>query len=78
MCLGDKFRTAEGFVTSLLFLSGIIYVDILRREVVTCQQLKFSNYSSVAVISGFGGLEVACWPLVPKFAGSHPAEAVGF
>ena len=27
---------------------------------------------------GFGGLEVACWPLVPKFAGSHPAEAVGF
>ena len=28
--------------------------------------------------SGFGGLEVACWPLVPKFAGSHLAEAVGF
>ena len=29
-------------------------------------------------LCGFGGLEVACWPLVPKFAGSHPAEAVGF
>ena len=28
--------------------------------------------------SGFGGLEVACWPLVPKFAGSNPAEDVGF
>jgi len=28
--------------------------------------------------SGFGGLVVACWPLVPKFAGLHPAEAVGF
>ena len=28
--------------------------------------------------SGFGGLEVACWPLIPKFAGSHPAEAAGF
>jgi hypothetical protein len=27
---------------------------------------------------GFGGLEVACWPLAPKFAGSHLAEAVGF
>ena len=27
---------------------------------------------------GFGGLEVACWPLVPKFAGSNPAEAVRF
>ena len=26
---------------------------------------------------GFGGLEVACWPSVPKFAGSNPAEAVG-
>jgi hypothetical protein len=28
--------------------------------------------------SGFGGLEIACWRLVLKFAGSHPAEAVGF
>jgi len=27
--------------------------------------------------SGFGGLEVACWPLVPNFPGSHPVEAVG-
>ena len=27
--------------------------------------------------SGFGGLEVECWPLVPKFAGSNPAEAHG-
>jgi len=26
--------------------------------------------------SGFGGLEVARWPLVPKFASSHPAETV--
>ena len=30
------------------------------------------------MISGFGGLGVACWPLVPKFAGSNPAKAVGF
>jgi hypothetical protein len=29
-------------------------------------------------VSGFGGLEDACWPLEPKFAGSNPAEAVGF
>ena len=28
--------------------------------------------------SGFGGLEVACWPLVPKFADSNPAKAFGF
>ena len=30
------------------------------------------------VLRGFGGLDVACWPLVPKFAGLHLAEAVGF
>ena len=30
------------------------------------------------ILIGFGGLEVACWPLVPTFAGSNPAEAVGF
>ena len=33
---------------------------------------------SYNLTSGFGGLEVACWPLVPKFAGSNPAEAIGF
>ena len=27
--------------------------------------------------SGFGGLEVACWPFVQR-PGSNPAEAVGF
>jgi len=26
--------------------------------------------------SGFGGLEVACWPLIPKFAGSHAAKKI--
>ena len=29
-------------------------------------------------VTPYRGLEVACWPFVPKFAGSHPAEAVGF
>ena len=27
---------------------------------------------------GFGGQGVAFWPLVPKFAGSNPAQIVGF
>jgi hypothetical protein len=42
--------------------------------------LKMKCGTSVCILlaSGFGGLEVACWPLVPKFAGSHPAKAVGF
>ena len=35
-------------------------------------------YIYIYIYTGFGGLEVACWPLVPKFAGSNPAEAVGF
>jgi hypothetical protein len=29
-------------------------------------------------LSDLGGLKVACWPLVTKFVGSNPAEAVGF
>jgi hypothetical protein len=36
-------------------------------------QIKWNRCSS-----SFGGLEVACWPLVPTFVGSNPAEAVGF
>jgi hypothetical protein len=27
---------------------------------------------------GFGGVVLACWPLVPKFAGSNSAEVIGF
>ena len=33
---------------------------------------------SIHQSSGFGGLEVAFWPLVSKFAGSNPAEVIGF
>ena len=36
----------------------------------------FTMISTLSIC--FGGLEVACWPLVPKFAGSNPAEAVRF
>ena len=35
-------------------------------------------YSAYCYFSGFGGLGVARWPLVPKFTGSNPAEAVAF
>ena len=34
-------------------------------------------FSAIPIID-FGGLAVACWPLVPKFTGSNPAEVVGF
>jgi hypothetical protein len=39
---------------------------------------RYKRKKSNEVESGFGGLGVACWPLVPKFAGSNPVEAVGF
>ena len=35
-------------------------------------------YIYIYVQKDFGGLGVACWTLVPKFAGSNPGEAVGF
>ena len=44
--------------------------------------MDYLSYSSIicpsSCLSGFGGLDIACWPLVPKFAGSNSAEAVGF
>jgi hypothetical protein len=40
--------------------------------------MKTEQLAASAAGSVFGGLEVACWPLVLKFAGSHPAKAVGF
>ena len=39
----------------------------------------FSVYLSLySMHTSFGDLEVACWPLVPKFAGSNPAKAIRF
>ena len=39
---------------------------------------RMSNTKTYTSNSGFSGLQAACWPLVPKFARSHPAEAAGF
>jgi hypothetical protein len=36
------------------------------------------NGRSKPMILGFGGLGLACWPLVPRFMGLQPAEAVAF
>jgi len=38
----------------------------------------YNIFPHYLINTGFGGLEVACWPLVPKFEGSNPAKAVGF
>ena len=52
-------------------------MPIIRRKIVVSMRHWYLSLYTRGV-SGFGGLEVACWPLVPKFAGSNPAEAVGF
>ena len=36
------------------------------------QKVNIKIYEFI-IFFGFGGLGVACWPLVPKFAGSNPA-----
>ena len=48
------------------------------RTLTQMHDMRYWHSKYIAVYNGFGGLEVACWPLVPKFAGSNPAEAVGF
>ena len=48
----------------------ILLYSVLPREI--------RNYLKTNANIGFGGLGVECWPLVPKFAGSNPAEDVGF
>ena len=54
-------------------MDEVIWTDRVRNEEVLHRVREGRN-----ILSGFGGLEVACWPLVPNFAGSNPAEAVGF
>ena len=48
-----------------------------KKLIYTAMGRKWSD-NKPTTTTGFGGLGVACWPLVPKFAGSNPAEAVGF
>ena len=72
----------------VLFVMNFIYDNTLEGNFgnrrynpifhVTCYEL-YTFVCNLSIFygvnfSGFGGLEVACWPLVPKFAGSNPAE----
>jgi len=40
-------------------------------------QINMKSDLLILKFSGFGGLDVAYWPLVPKFAGTHPTKAFG-
>ena len=68
----DALKTSMIFATTRAPLQST-YCSLIELYVVNeeCTHLHHNT-------SGFGGLEVAYWPLVPKFAGSNPAEAVGF
>jgi len=56
-----------------------VFVCVFVCDCVVCGVcVTFFNFTVVLEPDdSFGGLGVACWPLVPKFAGSNPAEAVG-
>ena len=63
-------------------ITGNLISSFLRKPVhrlaLRLKQTYQMTLSVMLCSSGFGGLEVECWPLVPKFAGSNPAEAIGF
>jgi hypothetical protein len=63
-------RPVQNTVCSLSSLLVLLMMGIIIPE--TCW------VTNINKLSGFGGLEDACWPLVPKFVGSNPAEAFGF
>ena len=58
-------------------ISTALEINIFYRNVCILYRKVYKLYLHY-ICRGFGGAEVACWPLVPKFAGSNPAEAVGF
>ena len=64
---GSFLHLGEPFCFNFILLSK----DLI---IVSAQMLVISYQNK----SGFSGLEVACWPLVPTIAGSNPTEAVGF
>ena len=61
----------------LLVGKGEVMKDFFLQTISRCVY-KLNTNGCISVKSGFGGLEVACWPLVPKFAGSNPADTVSF
>ena len=79
-CISLNLKSRKKF--SYLFLSNSVFLGTGWFVDFTHENCLFQNtlifHCSLYFPSGFGGLEVACWPLVPKFAGSNPAEAVGF
>jgi hypothetical protein len=56
----------------------MIFIIIESQVLAYTKHVNYIYMIPPSYVSCFGGLEDACWPLEPKFAGSNPAEAVGF
>ena len=84
ICLVIKKHIVERNVTYIMLKNkGIVHqFGNLKKYILSCMVRNKSKFTTIFIWlyaggSGFGGLGVACWPLVPKFAGSNLAEAVG-
>ena len=66
--------TYMGAIKGLKEVSGELIYSRSTQNPRTCILIK----KGFQILNGFGGLGVACCPLVPKFTGSNPAKAVGF
>ena len=81
-CLSDTLAAFLSYLSAVVdpVLCPILFVEDRKVPVyVPCLKLMYYTLPTFVIYmfsSGFGGLEVVCWPLVPKFAGSNPAEAV--
>ena len=77
--LVNVFESNDGTVEVMFKTSDLPKEETTRMPVHVHIRMHYCRNSLRYITTiGFGGLEVACWPLVPKFAGSNPAEAVGF
>jgi hypothetical protein len=68
----------EKILSTVLLNVGVQKGNAYVHQASTVEYESVKSAPQTADSNGFGVLEVACWLLVPKFAGSHPVEAVGF
>jgi hypothetical protein len=76
--LKDKFPTPTVPLTTVLQNRQVFLPDPVFMYVCVCVCVCVYVCVYIYIYNGFGDLEVACWPLVPKFAGSNPTEVVRF
>jgi len=73
------YKLHHSFGHMCTYITVMLLKDRVGIEIVLHTHLsKVFRVLSIITKNGFGGLEVACWPLVPKFPGVHLAEAFGF